>query len=136
MADPTATTGRPDTAPAAPTPTRRRVSPEAIRAAATNAARPVINDARRWWLLVERPPSLRAWTRTLRPDPEQVPDSHTALRNAWVADNHVTGLLVRSLSILLLLVAGGLAWLSMHPIRRWAFIACAAALATWIVLTP
>lgn len=91
-------------------------------------------DLRRWWLVAARPPSMRTWIRTLRPVVDQVPEGSSTLRRLWMADNYVTGSLMRGLSVAVFLVAGGLAWLSCHPLRRWTAIVLAVAVAVEFVM--
>jgi hypothetical protein len=79
----------------------------------------VVADLHRWWLYTARPPSLKAWTRTQRVTVGRVPGDSGLLRRLWVLDNWTLGLLVRVIAIALQLIAAGLAWLALHPARRW-----------------
>lgn len=79
----------------------------------------VVSDLRRWWLHAARPPSLKAWRRTQRVAIGRVPGDNALLRRLWVLDNWTFGLLVRWLATAMFLAAAGLAWLALHPTRRW-----------------
>jgi hypothetical protein len=92
-------------------------------------------DLRRSWMVTARPPAIGDWWSGLRPDPLRVPAGSPLVRAAWIADSHVTGLVVGLASLALFATAACLRWLSMHPLRRWSAIAISAAtVAALIVL--
>jgi hypothetical protein len=69
----------------------------------------VVDDAQEWWVLVERPPSLRELWQTRMPDRLRVPGDSGILYGGWVVWNHLR-LIPAALAFALLV-------LSTHPAR-------------------
>lgn len=92
----------------------------------------VAQDVRRAWLVAAEPPSLADWVKATKP-PATVPDS-PLLRVGWYFDAWVTALIFRSVSVVLFLLAGAMAYVSNHPARRVAFLLISAALITYWLL--